>query len=85
LLVPPGLTGLAQVYGRNSLSWEEKFALDVRYVDEQSLLLDLRLLVRTARLVLLREGVRTPGHATSPMFTGSPVPAPDPDQERAAG
>jgi lipopolysaccharide/colanic/teichoic acid biosynthesis glycosyltransferase len=72
-LVRPGLTGLAQVSGRNSLTWEEKFALDVRYVDSRSLWLDLRLLVATAHRVLSRSDVRTPGYATSPMFTGSPV------------
>jgi lipopolysaccharide/colanic/teichoic acid biosynthesis glycosyltransferase len=74
-LVRPGLTGMAQVFGRNSLSWEEKFALDVRYVDERSLWLDLRLLLLTAHRVLQRSGVRTEGFATSPMFTGSPVVA----------
>jgi lipopolysaccharide/colanic/teichoic acid biosynthesis glycosyltransferase len=72
-LVRPGLTGLAQVSGRNALSWEEKFALDVRYVDERSLWLDLRLLLRTVHRVLRPGDVRTPGYATSPMFTGSPV------------
>lgn len=72
-LVRPGLTGMAQVSGRNSLNWEEKFALDVRYVDERSLWLDLRLLLLTAHRVLKRSGVRTEGYATSPMFTGSPV------------
>ena len=71
LLVRPGLTGLAQVSGRNSLTWEEKFALDVQYVDCRCLRLDLVLLLRTAVLVVQRTGVRTPGFATSPMFTGS--------------
>jgi lipopolysaccharide/colanic/teichoic acid biosynthesis glycosyltransferase len=81
-LVRPGLTGMAQVSGRNSLSWEEKFALDVRYVDERSLWLDLRLLLLTAHRVLKRSGVRTEGYATSPMFTGSPVATlPEPGSE----
>jgi lipopolysaccharide/colanic/teichoic acid biosynthesis glycosyltransferase len=74
-LVRPGLTGMAQVSGRNSLDWEEKFALDVRYVDQRSLWLDLRLMLLTEHRVLQRSGVRTEGYATSPMFTGSPVAA----------
>ena len=73
-LVRPGLTGMAQVSGRNALSWEDKFALDVRYVDERSLWLDLRLLLLTTHRVLQRSGVRTDGYATAPMFTGSPPP-----------
>jgi lipopolysaccharide/colanic/teichoic acid biosynthesis glycosyltransferase len=71
LRVRPGVTGLVQVGGRNALSWEEKFALDVRYVDEKSLLLDLRVLVLTAWRVLQRSGIRTDGYATAPWFTGS--------------
>jgi lipopolysaccharide/colanic/teichoic acid biosynthesis glycosyltransferase len=69
--VRPGLTGLAQVSGRNALSWEEKFALDVRYVDERSLALDLRILWRTVVAVVRREGVSAAGHATMPEFLGS--------------
>jgi lipopolysaccharide/colanic/teichoic acid biosynthesis glycosyltransferase len=73
--VRPGLTGLAQVEGRNLLSWEERFELDVRYVDERSLRLDLQILARTARLVLRREGVQAAGHATMPDFGGSHPPS----------
>jgi lipopolysaccharide/colanic/teichoic acid biosynthesis glycosyltransferase len=69
--VRPGLTGLAQVSGRNGLTWEEKFALDVRYVDEQSLSLDVHILWRTVVAVLLRRGVSAAGHATMPEFMGS--------------
>ncbi len=71
--VRPGITGWAQVNGRNSLSWEERFALDVWYVDRCSLWLDLRILARTALMVLRREGVSAEGHATMPRFTGSPA------------
>jgi lipopolysaccharide/colanic/teichoic acid biosynthesis glycosyltransferase len=68
--VLPGLTGWAQVHGRNALGWEEKFALDVWYVDHWSLGLDARILWRTLRQVLLREGISHEGHATMPVFTG---------------
>ncbi len=68
--VRPGLTGLAQVSGRNALSWEEKFALDVRYVDQQCLALDLWILWRTLACVLDRRGISAAGHATMPEFTG---------------
>jgi lipopolysaccharide/colanic/teichoic acid biosynthesis glycosyltransferase len=66
--VRPGLTGLAQVSGRNALTWAEKFELDVWYVDHASLALDLRILWRTARCVLRGRGVAAPGHATMPEF-----------------
>lgn len=69
--VRPGLTGWAQVNGRNALSWEEKFAFDVWYVDHVSLSLDLRILWRTLRQVLRREGISAEGHATMPKFRGS--------------
>ncbi|WP_409483688.1 sugar transferase [Arsenicicoccus dermatophilus] len=69
--VRPGLTGLAQVSGRNGLSWEERFALDVEYVDRRSLGLDLRILARTIATVVGREGVSAEGHATMPAFRGS--------------
>ncbi|MEB2283291.1 MAG: hypothetical protein B6D46_05965 [Polyangiaceae bacterium UTPRO1] len=72
--VPPGLTGLAQVSGRNALSWEEKFALDVWYVDHWSLGLDLRLLWRTLAAVVRGGGIGAAGHATMPEFTGSTAP-----------
>jgi sugar transferase EpsL len=68
--VRPGLTGLAQVSGRNALSWEEKFALDVRYVDQWSMSLDLRILAATAWRVLTRQGISDEGHATAPKFQG---------------
>lgn len=69
--VRPGITGWAQVNGRNALSWEDKFALDVWYVDHQSLWLDLRILWLTMRKVLVREGISAAGEATMGKFTGS--------------
>lgn len=66
--VPPGLTGWAQVNGRNSLSWDERLALDVWYVDNRSLWLDLRILVLTIGSVLSRRGVSARDHATMPEF-----------------
>ncbi len=66
--VLPGLTGLAQVNGRNALSWEEKFEWDVRYVETRSFRLDLWILLQTARVTLLRSGVSAPGEATMPEF-----------------
>ena len=69
--VPPGITGLAQVRGRNAITWEEKFALDVWYVDHASLRLDLYILWRTLVAVVRRSGVSAPGHATMPVFLGS--------------
>ncbi|MGI4762993.1 MAG: sugar transferase [Janthinobacterium lividum] len=70
-LVRPGLTGWAQVNGRNAISWEEKFELDNWYVDHESLGLDLRILWRTAGRVLGRRGVAAAGEATMPPFRGS--------------
>jgi lipopolysaccharide/colanic/teichoic acid biosynthesis glycosyltransferase len=70
-LVHPGLTGWAQVNGRNAISWEEKFELDNWYVDHQSLWLDLRILWRTAGRVLGRGGIAAAGEATMPAFRGS--------------
>ncbi len=69
--VRPGITGWAQVNGRNALSWEDRFDLDVWYVDHQSFALDLRILALTVRKVLLREGISAPGEATVSRFTGS--------------
>lgn len=66
--VPPGITGWAQVNGRNALRWEEKFALDVWYVDHRSLALDVRILFLTFARVLRRDGVAAPGEATMPEF-----------------
>ncbi len=68
--VRPGITGWAQVNGRNALSWEEKFALDVWYVDHRGFWLDIWILWKTLVLVLRREGIAAPGHATMPPFTG---------------
>jgi lipopolysaccharide/colanic/teichoic acid biosynthesis glycosyltransferase len=68
--VRPGVTGWAQVNGRNALSWDEKFALDVWYVDHQSLWLDIRILWLTVRKVLIREGISAADNATMPKFTG---------------
>lgn len=68
--VLPGITGLAQVSGRNALSWEERFELDVRYVETRSLRLDLAILFRTIGLVLTGHGVSQSGHATAAKFKG---------------
>lgn len=73
--VRPGITGLAQVNGRNALSWEDKFAFDVEYVDHLSLTTDVRILLRTVAAVLKRAGVSAPGHATMGLFTGETGPA----------
>jgi lipopolysaccharide/colanic/teichoic acid biosynthesis glycosyltransferase len=69
--VRPGITGWAQVNGRNALTWEEKFAHDVWYADHLSLGLDLRILGRTLLAVVRREGIHAEGHATMPKFQGS--------------
>jgi lipopolysaccharide/colanic/teichoic acid biosynthesis glycosyltransferase len=69
--VRPGITGLAQVNGRNALSWEEKFELDVRYVDNCSFLLDVKILWLTVWQVVARRGINQPGHATAEEFLGS--------------
>ena len=66
--VKPGITGWAQVNGRNALSWEEKFNLDVWYVDNWSVTLDLKILLMTMAKVLRREGISQPGHATMEEF-----------------
>ena len=66
--VRPGITGLAQVSGRNALSWEDKFALDVEYVDNRSLALDVRVVLATVRAVFVREGISAEGHATMQKF-----------------
>jgi lipopolysaccharide/colanic/teichoic acid biosynthesis glycosyltransferase len=73
--VRPGLTGLAQVSGRNALGWQERLALDVRYVDTRSIGLDLRILLRTARTVLRREGISGENSATMTEFLGNRPPA----------
>jgi len=68
--VRPGVTGWAQVNGRNAISWDEKFALDVWYVDNQSLWLDLKIIWLTIRKVVKREGISAAGEATMPKFEG---------------
>jgi len=69
--VKPGITGWAQINGRNALSWEERFRMDVWYVDHWSLSLDCRILLRTIRKVVFREGISQAGHATMPKFLGN--------------
>jgi len=69
--VKPGITGWAQVNGRNAISWEEKFKLDVWYVDHRSFLLDMKIIWLTVIRVLMREGINANGHETMPEFTGS--------------
>jgi sugar transferase EpsL len=69
--VPPGITGWAQVNGRNGLSWEDKFRLDVWYVDNQSLWLDVKILCRTVWKVISREGITAEGKATASRFEGT--------------
>jgi lipopolysaccharide/colanic/teichoic acid biosynthesis glycosyltransferase len=68
--VRPGITGWAQINGRNAISWVDKFALDVWYVDHRSLFLDIRILWLTARKVLVRDGISAQGDATMPKFNG---------------
>ena len=69
--IKPGITGWAQFNGRNAISWEEKFVLDVWYVDNQSLWLDIKILFLTLRKVFVREGISAAGEATMPKFGGS--------------
>jgi lipopolysaccharide/colanic/teichoic acid biosynthesis glycosyltransferase len=75
--VRPGITGPAQVSGRNEQGWDERLRLDVWYVDNRSLLLDLKLLFATPLKVLRREGITSPGHASMPVF--------DPSRDDGAG
>ena len=69
--VRPGITGWAQVNGRNAISWEQKFKLDVWYVDNQSLLLDFKILLLTVKKVFVREGISADGHVTIEPFKGT--------------
>jgi hypothetical protein len=83
--VKPGITGWAQVNGRNALPWDERFALDVWYVDHRSLGLDLHILARTLPAVVRRRGISAPGSATMPEFRGSagadgPITRPSPER-----
>jgi lipopolysaccharide/colanic/teichoic acid biosynthesis glycosyltransferase len=73
--VRPGLTGWAQVNGRNALSWEDKFRLDVWYVDHRTFWLDLRVMALTAEQVFRRKDISAAGMATMPRFTGTRAPA----------
>lgn len=70
--VKPGITGWAQVNGRNTLTWEEKFMFDLWYVENRSMMLDLRILLITMLQVMRRKGISNEGHATMPEFKGSP-------------
>jgi sugar transferase EpsL len=69
--VKPGITGLAQVMGRNMLSWEEKFAWDVRYVDGYGIAMDLSIIWMTLIAIVHRDGISQAGHATAPVFMGN--------------
>lgn len=80
--VRPGVTGWAQINGRNSLTWDQKFALDVWYVDHRSLALDLKILVGTVGKVFAREGINQSGHTTMPEFMGNEAPSEDPSGTR---
>jgi lipopolysaccharide/colanic/teichoic acid biosynthesis glycosyltransferase len=79
----PGITGWAQVNGRNILSWEEKFRLDVWYVDHWSIGLDLRILWLTFIIALKREGISHPEHATAPEFMGEATQETDSPREHS--
>jgi sugar transferase EpsL len=70
-LVKPGITGWAQVHGRNALTWDEKFRLDVWYVDHVSLWVDVKILALTAWRVMQRDGISSSGHVTMPEFMGN--------------
>ena len=74
--VPPGITGWAQVNGRNAISWEERFALDVWYVDNRSLGLDIRILARTVAAVLRRQGINASGDVSMAEFEGNKTHGP---------
>lgn len=81
--VRPGITGWAQVNGRNTLGWDEKFELDRWYVDNRSLALDIRILALTVWNVLCRQGINSAGHATMPPFTRRPEQRPAADESGA--
>lgn len=70
-LARPGVTGYAQVNGRNGISWEKRFKLDVWYVDNQSMLLDIKILLKTVKQVVTRAGISAEGEATMSRFTGN--------------
>ncbi|GHA22885.1 sugar transferase [Oceanisphaera arctica] len=68
--IRPGITGWAQVNGRNSISWDDKFKLDVWYVDNQSLFFDIKILILTVKKILVRDGISAKGHVTADSFKG---------------
>ena len=72
-LVRPGITGMAQINGRNAISWEEKFSYDVEYVEKISFLLDLQILLKTVRKVIARKDIQNQVDRPMPRFTGSKV------------
>lgn len=78
--VRPGITGLAQVHGRNAIDWDEKFALDITYVDNHDMRMDVDILVKTIRTVLSREGVSHGPELDMPWFTGTAGPV-DPEDD----
>ncbi len=82
-LVRPGITGWAQVRGRNNLTWEQKFELDIWYVDHRSLALDLKILAMTAFKVIRRADVSQQGHATMPEFFGNEAPPSEPSHQQS--
>lgn len=71
--VRPGITGYAQINGRNAIGWNEKFALDTWYVDHQSLWLDIKILFKTVKKVIIKDGISADGEATMSKFTGNSV------------
>src|SRR5467141_2686747 len=83
--VKPGITGWAQVNGRNALSWEQKFKRDVWYVDNQSLWIDLRIMFQTLSKALKRDGINQPGQATAEEFLGGRPPAAKQDRLEQKG
>lgn len=81
--VRPGITGLAQIGGRNAMTWEDKFDLDVYYVDHNSIWMDIKILFKTSVKVLQREGISQEGYTTSPEFIGSAKDIPVDGQEKS--
>ena len=79
--VRPGITGWAQIHGRNAISWERRFALDVWYVDHRSFVLDVKILGLTVWKVLRREGISEPNHATMSEFLGQPSAVAEPGRD----
>ena len=83
--VLPGITGWAQIHGRNAITWQEKFNLDVWYVDNWTLWLDLKIIVLSVIKVLRREGISQPGQATAEPFMGNPPETDDPSSTPVKG